>query len=254
MSAPDTAPDDYIFVPGRGYDESATEDGGPDPFGARFVVPGLRKALAVTSPTFQPVLTPIFPSYRRDWTEPDSAPDWAESGLTEDPLTNLEWPNHSLSLRQEEVGFVQSWQQRRWRLAWSLGADPEALRGWGFMHLRWRVAEWIGINDDIDAPDVIMDDNQSVTWQKGIDPVPPAYDPGDSLTWPGTPWTEAPLPTIPSTILAPVPLTAVRLRFFWPYNAQLGSYQGRIPGGRLPGSEFARPWVPSGTGFIKGPL
>lgn len=151
--------------------------------------------------------------------------------------------------------------QEKWRIAWPI-EDPKVESNWYFFHMRWRIGIWHFTPSDLPttatAPVSVSLDKHEYWWQFGITDrpagfnprdmstwVPANYNAGDAATWPGTPWTETPVPPDPPDLTQ---TSTTGLVAVWPHQAKLAktpaplrfvagwsdAMEGLIPGGRSP--------------------
>lgn len=217
-------------------------------FGSRANYPAIYKA---EQALFIPRLEPQVQYQERTWLEADDPPEW-EEGSSAYSLVPFGWvPLYSQTGTSPNKQNVQ----RRWRICWDLGTTPPLRRGWGFIHLRWRLADFYGLDVDVASPDFVQPEQFEKWWQLGIDDLPLAYDPNDigtwhpddydhddPLTWPGTEWVDN-VEDMPNSDDNGGGLVTTYLLPRWPqvWNILDGGFQGTIPGGKLPGEEYFHP-------------
>jgi len=218
----------------------------------------------------------------RSWSAPSAPPDWPDEAFA---ASIVDGADGYLSIASvTNLGGIGNFNytQSKYRWRWAMADQPQS---WDFAHYRWREAEY---NPD-SAPARPADANPltarlEFAWSNGgllvavpsITFNPVNYNPDDPLTYPGSAWIEA---TMPTTVPPDLQTVYNRVRMVWPPEGwldiprcsgnvpgtltldQLRNFTGRVPGGiyargapNIPGkqgavtnySPYQRPWLTGG--------
>lgn len=132
----------------------------------------------------------------RFWEEGNPVPDWEDQDVFTVTGPNIGAVQlASIVITKSKLGpsdpvVTEQYQsQVRWRWLWEPPADP---MNWRFFHVRWRPEETL---NELEGTITVTHGDMVEHWWQGE--IPEDYDPEDPETWPGTPWSETPLPACP---------------------------------------------------------
>lgn len=196
------------------------------------------------------VLEPVIQFYRRDWTSSDGGPPgWGELGMVGGfGVWHSDTFGSSVTLsRAQKSVFVAYegappdrfalYRQLLWRVAWRL-RDPATC--WSFVHMRWKERQWVQDTHGAQTFEDVGDLKVVRSHTRG------ESDPDAPLTWPGTEWVEAEMPSLPDPA---APLTGSAgnvgmraIHCLWPRRINYGiNPEGLIPGAIWPTGIYSRP-------------